>query len=234
MGQKVDKTEWGMNPSMVNAYYSPNRNEMVFPAGILQPPFFSKDYPMVMNFGGIGSVIGHELTHGFDDQGAQYNAKGNMKLWWTKKCMGAFKKKTSCIVKQYTAMKMKELAKVAPKLKINGKLTLGENIADNGGVVSSHAAYKAWQKSNAKHNPKSFNMTVKKKMSDEQLFWVSYGQLWCSLQNPKAMMVQIRSDPHAPGRARVMGPTQNSPEFSKAFKCKAGAIMNPAKKCSVW
>jgi predicted metalloendopeptidase len=231
MGKPVDKNEWGMNPSMVNAYYSPNHNEMAFPAGILQPPFFSIDQPAVLNFGTIGVVMGHELTHGFDDQGAQYDAAGKMKTWWTKKSMMNFKNKTACIVGQYSKMKVPELAKVAPELKINGKLTLGENIADNGGVINSLHAYKAWQK--AKDTPTEYQVGGKT-TSAEKLFWLAYGQTWCSLSDPKAIMVRIRSDPHSPSRARVEGPVQNTKEFSDVMKCKKGTKMNPEKKCVIW
>lgn len=232
-GVPVDSTEWGMAPSTVNAYYAPSRNEMVFPAGILQPPFFKKEFPMVLNFGGVGSVMGHELSHGFDDQGARYDSTGKMKVWWTKASMLKFKNKTSCIAKQYSDIPLPELKGIegAKGLHINGKLTLGENIADNGGVVTSRDAYKAWQ--TAKDSPTEFKVGGKT-MSDMQLFWVAYAQLWCSIQNPKAMMVQLRSDPHSPGRARVVGPVQNNPSFSTAMNCPSEAPMNPEEKCSVW
>jgi len=232
-GVPVDKDEWGMNPSMVNAYYAPSRNEMAFPAGILQPPFFQKDYPMVLNFGGVGSVMGHELSHGFDDQGAQYDSTGTMKIWWTKKSMAGFKNRTSCIARQYSKIPLPELKKVqgAKELTINGKLTLGENIADNGGVVTSLSAYKAWQ--TAKDTPTDFQVGGSTK-SDVQVFWLAYAQLWCVLQVPKAMMVQIRSDPHSPGRARVIGPAQNSPDFGNVMNCSSGSFMNPTDKCGLW
>jgi len=232
LGKEVDKSEWSMNPSMTNAYYSPSRNEMVFPAGILQPPFFGANRPAVLNFGSVGAVIGHELTHGFDDQGAQFDAKGNMKMWWTKKSYNAFKNKTKCMMKQYHNIKVPDIQKLAPKLKINGKLTLGENIADNGGMKASFAAYTEWQKK--KDTPTEYQLAGKTVPSN-QLFFFAYGQSWCSISNPKSIMVQIRSDPHSPSIARVVGPVQNSPDFAGAFpECKAGTPMNPTAKCTVW
>lgn len=231
LGKEVDSTEWAMNPSMTNAYYSPSKNEMAFPAGILQAPFFSTEQPAVLNFGGIGSVIGHELIHGFDDQGAKFDANGNMKIWWSKKSMANFKNRTSCLVQQYPKIPIPEIEKVAPDLKINGKLTLGENIADNGGLKSSYEAYLKWQK--AKDTPTEYKMNGKTHSAGE-LFFLAYGQLWCSISSPKALMVLMRSDPHSPGRARVMGPLQNSKAFSEVMQCPANSAMNPAAKCRVW
>jgi len=231
MGTKVDPTEWSMNPSMTNAYYSPNKNEMAFPAGILQPPFFSVDQPAVLNFGSIGAVMGHELTHGFDDQGAEYDAKGDMKSWWSDEAYTAFENKTACIVDQYSKIQLPELAKSAPQLRINGKLTLGENIADNGGVVTALQAYKEWQKK--EDTPTEYNLKDAV-VSTGELFWLSYGQSWCQIGTPEQMMVQIRSDPHSPARARVEGPVQNAAEFAVAMQCKASTPMNPPSKCSVW
>jgi predicted metalloendopeptidase len=227
----VDPDEWGMNPSMTNAYYSPSRNEIAFPAGILQPPFFSTEQPAVMNFGGIGSVIGHEITHGFDDQGAQFDAEGNMKVWWSNTSMAQFKNKTQCMVEQYNKIKLPELKDVAPNLAINGKLTLGENIADNGGLTTAYKAYMKWQKD--KDTPTEYLMNGKTTTST-QLFFLSYGQLWCNVAAPKLIMVQIRSDPHTPSRGRVLGPLQNSKEFAEAMQCPSNAVMNPPKKCVVW
>jgi len=230
-GTDVDPDEWSMNPSMTNAYYAPSRNEIAFPAGILQPPFFSTEQPAVMNFGGIGSVVGHEITHGFDDQGAQFDAEGNMKVWWSNSSLAQFKNKTKCMMEQYSKIPLPEIAKIAPDLKINGKLTLGENIADNGGLKTSYTAYVKWQKD--KDTPTEYQMNGKTATAT-QLFFLSYGQLWCNVAAPKLTMVQIRSDPHSPSRARVMGPLQNSKEFAEAMQCPASAVMNPPKKCVVW
>lgn len=233
MGQLVDKQEWHMNPSMTNAYYSPSSNEMAFPAGILQPPFFSIDQPAVLNFGAIGAVMGHELIHGFDDQGAQYDAEGNMKVWWSNASAAAFDQHKGCIVKQYQGIKLPELAQVAPGLKINGKLTLGENIADNGGVVTALQAFGEWQKK--KDTPTEYQVN-KQLFHTDQLFWLAYGQTWCRKGTPQSLMVQIRSDPHSPARARVEGPAQNAPEFAKTFGCKVGTPMapQPANRCMPW
>lgn len=233
MGQPVDKQEWHMNPSMTNAYYSPSANEMAFPAGILQPPFFSVDQPAVLNFGAIGAVMGHELTHGFDDQGAQYDAEGNMKVWWSNASSAAFDKHKGCMVKQYEAMKLPELAKAAPGLKINGKLTLGENIADNGGVVTARQAFQEWEKK--KDTPTEYEVN-KQVFKTDALFWLAYGQTWCRKGTPQSLMVQIRSDPHSPGRARVEGPAQNAPGYAKTFGCKTGTPMAPppAQRCQPW
>lgn len=231
LGQEVDSTEWSMNPSMTNAYYAPSRNEMVFPAGILQPPFFSTESPAVINFGSVGSVMGHELTHGFDDSGAKFDADGNMKIWWSNQSMTQFKNKTNCMIKQYEKIPLPELAKAAPKLKINGKLTLGENIADNGGVKAAYYAYKAWAK--AKDTPTEYQVDGKT-VTSEQLYFVSYGQVWCSISAPKAIMVRIRSDPHSPNRARVIGPMQNSKEFASVMQCPEGTPLNQKNKCDIW
>jgi len=231
MGEKVDNGEWHMHPSMTNAYYAPNHNEMAFPAGILQPPFFNADQPSVLNFGSIGAVMGHELTHGFDDQGAEFNAKGDMQSWWSDASHTAFGNKTSCISQQYEAFPIPELAKAAPKLRIDGKLTMGENIADNGGVVTALDAYNTYQKKKDTPTEYSINGTV---FPAKSLFWVAYAQSWCQVGTPEHLMVQIRSDPHSPPRARVDGPVQNTPDFSSTMQCAAGAPMNPNKKCDVW
>jgi len=225
-GSTVDKTQWHMRSSMVNAYYSPSANEIVFPAGILQPPFFSKDFPTVMNFGAVGSVIGHELSHAFDDSGSQYDATGKMHDWFSNASKAAFNNKTQCYVKQYSAYNVSEV-----NLAINGKLTLGENIADNAGVQVSLDAYKAWQKAN--NGPKAFLLNGQS-VTDIQLFWIAYGQVWCSKYRPKALTMQLRNDPHSPGKFRTWGPAQNSQDFANAFKCPAGSKMAPKKKCTLW
>lgn len=230
-GKKVDPTAWHMNPSQTNAYYSPSKNEMVFPAGILQPPFFSVDQPTVLNFASIGAVIGHELTHGFDDQGSQFDEKGDMVNWWTDDSYSKFQNKTSCIINQYAGIVLPELAKAAPKLRINGELTLGENIADNGGVVTSLQAYEKWQKK--KDTPTEYSLNGQA-MSAHSLFWIGYAQTWCEIGTTEHTMVQIRSDPHSPARARVEGPLQNAAPFGSDMQCAAGTAMNPSKKCSIW
>merc|ERR1712166_88564 len=226
LGAVVDKTKWGMNPSMVNAYYSPGHNEMAFPAGILQPPFFSKDFPMVINFGSIGSVMGHELSHGFDDQGSQYDSSGKMHEWFTNSSKVAFQNLTQCYVDMYSAFEVPEV-----NLKVNGKLTLGENIADNAGVQLALDAYRVWAKQN--NAPRAFPLNVQM-FTDIQLFWIAYGQVWCSKHRPKALMLQMRNDPHSPGRFRTTGPAKNSADFSEAFQCAAGSKMVPTHRCELW
>jgi endothelin-converting enzyme/putative endopeptidase len=231
MGQKVDKGTWSMNPSATNAYYSPSKNEMAFPAGILQPPFFNVDQPAVLNYGAIGAVMGHELVHGFDDQGAEFDANGDMKSWWSDASYDAFEAKAKCIAEQYPKIPLPELAQKAPALRIDGKLTLGENIADNGGVVTSLQAYEDWQKK--KDTPTEYNLGGGV-VPAKELFWLAYGQTWCRIGTPESLMVQIRSDPHSPARARVEGPLQNSAEFAATMKCTAGSTMNPQQKCLLW
>lgn len=231
MGQKVNPSEWSMNPSETNAYYSPSKNEMVFPAGILQPPFFSVHQPAVLNFASIGAVMGHELVHGFDDQGSQFDEKGDMSNWWSNESYSKFEIKTGCIVDQYSKIVLPELAQVAPTLRINGELTLGENIADNGGVKTALTAYEKWQKK--KDSPTDYNLNGQV-VSAHTLFWLGYAQTWCQVGTAEHTMVQIRSDPHSPARARVEGPLQNAPRFGDNMQCAAGTVMNPPKKCIVW
>jgi endothelin-converting enzyme/putative endopeptidase len=226
LGGFKDKTAWHMHPSMVNAYYSPGSNEMVFPAGILQPPFFSKDFPMVINYGSIGSVMGHELSHAFDDQGSQFDSSGKMTNWFTNSSKEAFDNKTQCYVNQYSGFKAEEV-----NLNVNGELTLGENIADNAGAQVALDAYRTWAEAN--NAPRLFSLNGKQ-VSDIQLFWIAYGQVWCSKQRPEALMMQMRNDPHSPGRFRSVGPGQNSPDFSEAFQCAADSAMVPRHRCALW
>lgn len=229
MGQKVDRLKWGMHASTVNAYYSPNMNEMAFPAGILQPPFFSTDAPMVLNFGSIGAVMGHELTHGFDDQGALYDAHGSMRNWWTNSSEANFQQHTGCFVRQYNQF---ELPEIGPKARVNGRLTLGENLADNGGVALALHAYRKWAVE--KGGPSVFKLHDTK-YSDMHLFWVAYGQTWCAKQTTESLAQQLLTDPHSPGRLRVLGPVQNTPAFNMEFKCSdSESKMNPKKKCMLW
>jgi len=228
MGNKVDRLKWGMHASEVNAYYSPNMNEMAFPAGILQPPFFSKDAPMVLNFASIGAVMGHELTHGFDDQGSQFDAHGGLNNWWSTKSQKRFTKKTQCFVEQYEAF---QIPNVDPSVRVNGKLTLGENLADNGGVVLALHAYKKWAVENGA--PTMFKLHGKS-YSDMHLFWTAYAQTWCAKQTPEALAQQVLTDPHSPGRLRVLGPIQNTADFNDEFKCAEDSVMNPKRKCYLW
>jgi predicted metalloendopeptidase len=223
IGRPVDKTEWGMTPPAVNAYYNPLNNEMAFPAGILQPPFFSKDFPAAMNYGGIGMVMGHELTHGFDDQGRKFDAQGKLTEWWEPSVSAKFEARASCIEKQYGNFE------VQPDVKLNGKLTLGENIADNGGIKQAYSAYKAYE---AKH-PGTEKPAVEG-LTNDQLLFVAFAQTWCSLATPEIERVNVMTDPHSPPRFRVIGPLVNYAQFAETFHCAEGTAMRPANVCEVW
>jgi putative endopeptidase len=217
----VDKKEWGMTPPTVNAYYDPQNNDINFPAGILQPPFFVKDADAASNYGAVGAVIGHEMTHGFDDEGRQFDSKGNLRDWWTPTDSKAFDQRADCIVQEYNGFKVGDEH-------VNGKLTLGENTADNGGVRIALMAYLASIKGQAGANEKLEGYTP------EQRFYIGYGQVWCQNMRPEAARLQVLGDPHSPGEFRVNGVVQNMPEFRKAWGCKAGQPMAPENSCHVW
>jgi putative endopeptidase len=222
LGKPIDRAEWGMTPPTVNAYYNPNLNEIVFPAGILQAPFFDAEADDAVNYGAIGMVIGHELTHGFDDQGRQYDAQGNLKDWWTKDDAKAYEARTDLMVKQYDAFEP------LPGLKINGKLTLGENIADLGGLKIAFAAFK---KATA-GKPTS----VIDGFTPEQRFFMGYAQSWHSMVREQAAKLRLNTDPHSPAKYRVNGPLSNLPEFFEAFGCKDGESMKREEKTrpAIW
>ena len=220
IGKPVDRSEWSMTPPTVNAYYDPTMNNINFPAGILQPPFFDNDMDDAVNFGGIGMVIGHELTHGFDDQGRQFDPHGNLHDWWTPEDAKAFEQRDACIAKEYSKFE------VAPGANVNGELTLGENTADNGGT---RIALMALQNTLANRpKPEIGGYTP------DQRFFLSFGQIWCENEREEAARLQVQTDPHSPARFRVNGVLQNMPEFQKAFSCKAGQPMVPANACRVW
>jgi putative endopeptidase len=207
VGKPVDRSEWGMTPPTVNAYYSPTLNEIVFPAGILQPPFYDPNADDAVNYGGMGAVIGHEMTHGFDDQGRQFDAAGNLRDWWTAQDAAAYKARTQLVSDQFDGYTVIDSA-----THVNGKLTLGENIADLGGLT---IAYAALQKSMA-GKPRPANIAG---FTPEQRFFLSWAQVWRESSRPEAERVQVNTNPHAPGRWRVNGPLSNMPEFAKAFSC---------------
>jgi putative endopeptidase len=223
VGKPVDRTEWGMTPPTVNAYYNPLNNEMAFPAGILQPPFFSKDFPAAMNFGGIGMVMGHELTHGFDDEGRKFDSTGKLTEWWEPSVSAQFEERAACIEKQYTGYE------VQPGVHLNGKLTLGENIADNGGIKQTYTAYKTWEAA----NPGGDKPAVEG-LTNDQLLFVAFAQTWCSLATPQIEQMLVTIDPHSPPRFRVNGPLSNSKTFAAAFSCTEGTPMHPKDICEVW
>jgi len=219
IGKPVDRQEWGMTPPTVNAYYDPSMNDINFPAGILQPPFYDNSMDDAVNFGGIGMVIGHELTHGFDDQGRQFDAHGNLRDWWTPVDAKEFEKRAACVAQEYSKFE------VAPGAFVNGQLTLGENTADNGGV---RIALMALLNTIGDSDKKIDGFTP------EQRLFLSFGQIWCNNQREESLRMQVKTNPHAPGKERVNGVVQNMPEFQKAFSCQAGQPMVSANACRVW
>ena len=220
IGKPVDRNEWGMTPPTVNAYYNPLENNINFPAGILQPPFYDYKADDATNFGGIGVVIGHELTHGFDDEGSQFDADGNLRDWWTPKDKEQFTKLEDCFVKEYDGFV------VVDDVHIKGKLTLGENTADNGGLRISHMALFDVLAANPEKTVDGF--------TPDQRFFLGYAQIWCENQTPQAIRLQALSNEHSDPMYRVNGVVSNSSDFAKAFGCKPNAPMvrNPA--CRVW
>ncbi|BFZ23133.1 hypothetical protein BsWGS_26172 [Bradybaena similaris] len=223
--QPVDKSKWDSPPSTVNAFYSPARNQIMFPAGILQPPFFSKAFPKSLNFGGIGVVVGHEITHGFDDEGRQYDKHGNLAQWWSNSSVEQFKGKAKCIVEQYGNFTVPEA-----NLKLNGINTQGENIADNGGLKQAFKAYRNWVSTQGKEELLLPGLDF----DHNQLFFINFAQLWCTMMTEGEALRRIKTGYHSPGRLRVIGSAQNSPDFAQAFKCPVDSNMNPRKKCSIW
>jgi len=224
IGKPVDRKEWQMTPPTVNAYYSSSRNEIVFPAGILQPPFFDKQADDAVNFGGIGMVIGHELTHGFDDQGRKFDPEGNLRDWWTARDGTEFEKRASCVADEYSDFV------AVDDLKLNGKLTLGENTADNGGA---RIALMALEQMIA-GNPAGTAAQTIDGYTPQQRFFLGAGRAWCEKRRPEYSRMLVSVDPHSPGKYRINGVVRNMPEFQKAFSCKAGQPMVPENACRVW
>jgi putative endopeptidase len=223
VGQPVDKMEWGMTPPTVNAYYNPAINEIVFPAGIMQPPFFSAGFDDAVNYGAMGSVIGHEMTHGFDDQGRQYDATGNLKNWWTDDDLKKFKDRAECVIKQFDEFEVEK------GLHENGKLVVGESIADLGGLV---IAYAAFQKSmEGKPRPPDIDG-----FTPEQRFFLGYAYSWATNVRPEFARLLVETNPHPLPKFRVNGPVSNMPAFAQAFQCKSGdAMMREEKdRCRIW
>jgi len=225
IGKPLDKKEWGMTPPTVNAYYSAAENDINFPAGILQPPFFDRTEDDAVNFGGIGVVIGHELTHGFDDQGSKFDASGNLKNWWTDADRAEFEKRTTCVADEYSSFV------AVDDLHLNGRLTLGENTADNGGI---RIALMALRRAMAEDAAKARADQPKDGFTPEQRFFLGFAQIWCQNQTPESARLLTKTDPHSPGRYRVNGTVQNSEDFAKAFSCKPGQKMVSEKACRVW
>ncbi len=227
IGKPVDRLEWQMTPPTVNAYYDPSLNLIALPAGQLQPPFFAATFHPAVNFGSMGGgTIGHEITHGFDDEGSQFDASGNLHDWWSKSTKDKFEAATKCVVDQYGKYE------AVPKVLLDGRLTAGENIADIGGVKLGYVAYQQYKAQQAaKKQPVQ---TKVDDLTDDQIYYLSYGQSWCDKQTPAALETQAHSNPHSPPKWRVNGVVVNQPGFAAAFGCKANTPMNPGKQCSVW
>ncbi len=220
IGKPVDKGEWQMTPATVNAYYDPQMNDINFPAGILQPPYFDKKMDDAVNYGDIGGVIGHELTHGFDDEGRQFDGAGNLRDWWTEQDAKEFEKRAACISDQYSQYV------VVDDVKINGKLTLGEDVADLGGLI---LAWMAWQ-----DDIKGQQLKPIDGFTPEERFFIGYGQGWCTNSRPEQLRLRATVDPHSPEKYRTNGVVSNMPEFQQAFSCKAGQPMVRENRCRVW
>jgi endothelin-converting enzyme/putative endopeptidase len=229
IGQPVNREEWQMTPPTVNAYYDPSMNNINFPAGILQPAFYDKDASDATNYGHIGAVVGHELTHGFDDQGAQFDGQGNLHDWWTPEDKKNFQEKTGCIDAEYSQFT------AVDDVKVNGKLTLGENVADNGGLRLAFMAFMARAAESGKTPPSTpEEKAASAKYTPQQQFFLGYAQNWCTNERPEFMRMVAQVDPHSPDAIRVRGVVVNAPEFAHAFGCKPGQPMAPVKSCRVW
>lgn len=218
----TNRTEWIMTPSTINAYYMPPSNQIVFPAGILQPPFYDVTFPKSVNFGSMGVFMGHELTHAFDDTGRLYDKYGNLHQWWKNSTIINFQKRAQCFVEQYSNYDVQGT-------KLNGLLTLGENIADNGGLKASFHAYQNWIAKNHKELP-----LPALSLSNNQLFFIAFAQTWCSISTPEMELYAALTDNHSPGKYRVIGTLSNSLDFAREFKCPLKSTLNPEKKCEVW
>ena len=229
LGKPVDEKEWGMTPPTVNAYYDPSMNDINFPAGILQPPFFDFSIDPAVNFGGIGVVIGHEMTHGFDDEGSKYDGHGNLREWQTAEDRKLFTERTDCEANEYSGFEASPAHDGMPAQNLNGKLTLGENTADNGGLRIAYMALLDTLAAQSK--------TIDDKVdgyTEAQRYFLSFGQVWCQNQTDQSARQSALVDPHSPGRWRTNGSVQNFEEFGKAFGCKKGQPMYPEHSCRVW
>ena len=231
IGKPIDRGEWDMTPPTVNADYNPSMNDINFPAGILQPSFYDKTQDDAVNYGHIGAVIGHELTHGFDDEGRKFDAKGNLSDWWTPEDTKKFEAKTDCLMHEYGGFTAVDAGPGDPAgaVKVNGKLTLGENTADNGGLVLAYMAYLERAKENG------VDLSAKKDgYTSPQRFYIGFAQNWCENARPEAIRNQVLVDPHSPDHFRANGAIVNQPGFAAAFSCKKGAAMVPVDSCRVW
>jgi putative endopeptidase len=223
IGKPVDRGEWGMSPPTVNAYYNPSMNDINFPAGILQSPFYDPKATDAENYGHVGGIVGHELTHGFDDEGRKFDGNGNLSDWWTAEDGKKFEEKADCTVKEYDSFV------AVDDVHVNGKLTLGENTADNGGLRLAFIAFLA--------DAKRKNIDLSQKQNGYtpiQQFFLGHGQNWCGSTRPEQLRLQVQTDPHSPRQFRVNGVVQNMPEFGQAFGCKVGQPVMPQNACHVW
>jgi endothelin-converting enzyme/putative endopeptidase len=220
IGKPLDRGEWGMTPPTVNAYYNPQMNDINFPAGVLEPPLYDIKEDDAPNYGNTGSTIGHELTHGFDDEGRQFDAKGNLRDWWTKEDSEQFEKRAQCVVDQYANYV------VVDDIKINSKLTEGEDVADLGGTILAYVAWKAATRGEHLENRDGF--------TPDQRFFIGLAQWACENNRPENQRVNAITDPHSPGKYRINGVVVNMPEFQQAFSCKAGQPMVRENRCRVW
>ena len=225
IGKPVDRSEWQMTPPTVNAYYEATTNDINFPAGILQPPFYDNKMDDGVNFGAIGAVIGHELTHGFDDEGRHFDAKGNLRDWWTATDTRQFEERAECLVREYSGFT------AVDDIKVNGKLTLGENTADNGGL---RLAYMALMKRLAERAKAGDPPAKIDGFTEQQRLFLGFGQIWCMNRTDESARMRATVDPHSPGKDRANGVVSNMPEFRQAFGCTEGQPMAPVKECRVW
>jgi len=220
IGKPVDRGEWDMTPPTVNAYYNSQMNDINFPAGVLQPPAFDPDSDAAPNYGDTGGTIGHELTHGFDDEGRQFDAQGNLRDWWTAEDGKEFVKRASCISDQYSTYT------IIDDIKINGKLTLGEDVADLGGLILANMAWK--------EDTKGQSLQPIDGLTPDQRFFIGYGQSWCGESRDETKRMRATVDPHSPEKYRTNGVVSNMPEFQEAFHCQAGSPMVNQNRCRVW
>ncbi|XP_063228374.1 neprilysin-4-like [Bacillus rossius redtenbacheri] len=229
--QTGDRNEWASGPSVVNAFYIPQTNSIMFPAAILQPPFFKHGRPQALNYGSIGVVIGHEITHGFDDMGRHTDKYGNLKDWWSDSTADTYQQKADCFVKQYSSYRVPELDSILhTNVTMNGVTTLGENMADLGGL---RQAFRAYQQLVQDHGPE-LRLPKLEEFSPEQLFFIGFGMVWCEAYTKESLLQEVLSDPHSPHRMRVQGTLANSAEFSRVWNCPKNSAMNPQNKCLMW
>lgn len=229
LNEPVNKTAWNTAPAVVNAYYSRNQNQIMFPAGILQPPFYHRHFPKSLNYGGIGVVIGHELTHGFDDKGRLFDRDGNLQRWWSDSSINGFHKRAKCLITQYGNYTVSEVG-----IPVDGENTQGENIADNGGIKQSFRAYTQWLSNHQDAESLRNELMPGINATHTQLFFLNFAQVWCGAMRPEASRNKLKTAVHSPGRFRVIGTLSNSVDFAREYNCKLGSPMNPEVKCSVW